>query len=60
MEQYVKMVDSRMEKYLEEREEEIRTSMEMMINDLRLMTYRWKASKYHQIKIDELKSIVEI
>jgi len=38
MESFIESLDKRINKYLDEREEEIRTPIEKMINDFRLLT----------------------
>lgn len=42
IESLIESFDNRLNKYLDEREEQIRTSVEMMISDYRLLIMKWK------------------
>jgi len=38
--------DKRFNKYLDEREEDLREPIERMINELRMSAMKWKSNKY--------------
>jgi len=59
IESFIKVFDNRLNKYLDEKEEDLRDPIERMINHWRMLIMKWKSKKYDGLKSNHNQYVQE-
>lgn len=57
VESFIKVFDNKFNKWLDQKEEDLREPIEKMINDFRMLGNKWKERQYWKLRTKNMKNI---